>query len=165
MPTASCWLTYGYRQQHLARVWCQPLPGSPVAATVPALWVYVGEESRPSESSFSPSDEGPLSWITGLAPLLKWIVAFSIQLWPEQHSSAAAKHLLCPSREGNDQTKWNFSLVTKAMYNLRSQGKITLAFVSQYPLLQGSEGISISMTLLWKNTSWKAFFNFSLKKN
>lgn len=141
MPTASHWITYGYRQQHLARVWCQPLPGSPVAATAPALWACVGEESRSGESPFSLSDEGPLSWITGLASLLKWMVSCSIQLWPEQHSSGTAKHLLCPSREGNNQTKWNFSLVNKAMYNLGNQGKIMLIFVSQYLLLQGSEGI------------------------
>lgn len=66
---------------------------------------------------FSPSDEGPLYWITGLASLLQWMVSCSIQLWPEQNSSATAKHLLCPSRERNNQTKWNFFLVTKATYN------------------------------------------------
>lgn len=162
MPAASCWITYGHRQQHLARVWCQPLPGSPVAATAPALWVSVEEESRSGESSFSLSDERPLPCITGLASLLEWMVSCSIQPWPEQHSSATAKHLLCPSREGNDPTKRNFSLITKVVYNLGNRGKITLIFVFQYPLLQGSEGISISITLIWKKHQLEIFFFFFL---
>lgn len=156
-PTASHWITYGQRQQHLAQVRCQ------AAATAPVLWLCVGEEPRSGESSSSPSDEGPLSWITGLASLLKWMVLCSIQLWPEQHSSAIAKHLLCPSREGNGQTKWNFSLVTKGMHNLGNQGKIMLLFVLQYPLLQGNESISISITYLKKYQLESNFF-FSFKK-
>lgn len=64
-----------------------------------------------------------------------------------------AKHLLCPSGEGNSQTKWNFSLVTKAMYDLGNQRKVTILFVLQYPLLQGNENISISITLIQKNIS------------
>lgn len=104
--------------------------GVRAAAAAPILGVCVGEEPRSGGSSFSPSDEGPLSWITGLASLLKWMVSCSIQLWPEQHSSATAKHLLCPSGEGNGQTKGNFSLVTKAMHSLGNQGKATLLFFS-----------------------------------
>lgn len=133
--------------------WCQRLPGSPGAAAAPALWGDVREELRSGESSFSPSDEGPLSGITRLASLLRWMVSCSIQLWPEQHSSATAKHLLCPCREGNGETKQNFSLVTKAMLNLGNWRKITLIFVSQYYLLQGSEGISTSVTLTWEINS------------
>lgn len=137
--------------------------GARAAAAAPVLWVCVGEEPRSGESSFSPSDEGALSWITGLASLPKWMVPGSIQLWPEQHSSATAKHLLCPSREGNGQTKWNFSLVTKAMHNLGNRGKVTLLFVLQYPLLQGNESISISTNLIQKNIGWKVIFSFPLK--
>lgn len=136
--------------------------GATAAAAAPVVWVCVGEEPRSGESSLNPSDEGPLSWITGLASLLKWMVSCSIQLWPEQHSSATAKHLLCPSREGNGQTKWNFALVTKAMNNLGNQGKVTLLFVLQYPLLWGNESISVSRTLIQKNIGWKVILSFPL---
>lgn len=147
VPTASRWVTCGQRALVPA------LARESGAAAAPALWGDVREELRSGESSFSPGDEGPLSGITRLASLLRWMVSCSIQLWPEQHSSATAKHLLCPCREGNGETKQNFSLVTKAMLNLGNWRKITLILVSQYYLLQGSEGISTSITLIWENNS------------
>lgn len=50
------------------------------------------------------------------------------------------------------------------MYNLGNRGKITLIFVSQYLLLQGSEGIPFPKVLSEKTPAAKYFFLFPLKK-